>query len=154
MADDNNKKNRMRIHGGAIPSLGALKDRGIKDVDTPIRPGASADSSGYFAKGWQEAKNERKDYLSNRKGYTPSEMERMEKKGGTVEGYLSDKISDAKDSFHRQGDKARKDGLLNYDKDGYATTPLSSKKEMRPAAIVAPVKRPSEAVMKKVTGKK
>jgi hypothetical protein len=44
--------------------------------------------------------------------------------------------------------------FLKYDKNGRPINPLSSKKEIKPAAIVSPVKRPSEAVMKKVTGKK
>jgi len=154
MADDNNEKNRKRIHGWSIPSLDVLKKRGIKDVDAPIRPGASADSSGYFAKKWHEAKKERRDYLSNRTGYTLAEVERMKKKGETVVGYLNDKRDEARDNFHRQGDKAKKDGILNYDKDGYAVNPLSSKKEMKPAKIVAPVKRPVAAAQKKATGKK
>jgi hypothetical protein len=164
MAEDNKKqKSQQEIHEEnrrrsraywGVPSLGMLEKRGIKDVDTPIRPGASADSSGYFAKEWHSAKKERADYLNNKKGYTLSEMKKMEAKSGDVMDYLHDKVDEAKSNYHRQKDKGDKSGILNYDKDGYAINPLSSKKEIKPAAIVTPVKRPSEAVMKKLTGKK
>ena len=164
MADDNKKpksqqeiheENRRKVRGyWGVPSLNTIEKRGIKDVDTPIRPGASPDSSGYFAKEWHSAKKERADYLNNKKGYTYSEMEKMKAKGGDVMDYLHDKVDEAKSNYHRQKDKMDKSGILNYDKDGYVINPMSSKKEIKPTAIVAPVKRPSEAVMKKVTGKK
>jgi hypothetical protein len=164
MAEDNKNKsksqqeiheeNRKKVRGyWGVPSLNTLEKRGIKDVDIPIRPGASADSSGYFAKEWRSAKKERADYLANRKGYTLPEMEKMEAKSGDVMDYLHNKVDEAKGNYHRQKDKMDKSGIIKYDKDGYAINPLSSKKEIKPAAIVAPVKRPSEAVMKKLTGK-
>jgi hypothetical protein len=165
MADDNNKKpktqeeiheqNRksLRAYWGVAP-LESLKKRGIKDVDTPIRPGASADSSGYFAKAWHAAKKERSDWHNNRKGYTMPEIEKMEAKSGDVMNYFHEKVDKAKDDYHRQKDKMDKSGIIKYDKDGHPISLFSSKKEMKPAAIVSPVKRPSEAVMKKLTGKK
>ena len=162
MADDNKGKKKyteeenkkyLQKAGGYVHSPEQFQKRGIKDIESPIRPGASADSSGYFAKEWHSAKKERADYLANKKGYTLAEIKKMEAKSGDVMDYLHNKVYKAKENYSRQEDKAKKDGILNYDKNGYAINPLSSKKEIKPAAIVAPVKRPSEAVMKKLTSK-
>lgn len=167
MADDNNNKNpktqeeiheqnrkSLRAYWGVAP-LESLKKRGIKDVDTPIRPGASADSSGYFAKAWHAAKKERSDYHNNKKGYTLAEMEKMKAKSSSdVMNYLHEKVDKAKEDYHRQKDKMGEGLIYDYDKDGHPINPLSSKKEIKPAAIVAPVKRPPAKVMEKLFGKK
>lgn len=150
MADDNNKKpktqeeiheqNRTKVRAyWGIPSVKAMDKFGIQSVDKPIKPGASADSSGYFAKEWHDSK-------ANRRAAFKAGDEKMM-------DFFEKKTDEAKENYHRQKDKMDKSGIIKYDKDGYAINPLSSKKEIKPAAIVAPVKRPSEAVMKKVTGK-
>lgn len=171
MADDNNKnkkpktqkeiheQNRAKIRAyWGVPSIKSMETRGIKDVDTPIRPGASADSSGYFAKAWHAAKKERSDYNSNKKGYTLAEKEKMKAKSSDdIMDYLHEKVDKAKEDYHRQKDKGDKGVIFNYDKDGHFIGPFGgekeAKKEIKPAAIVAPVKRPSSAA-KKPTGKK
>lgn len=164
MTDDNKKpKTKEEIHEQnrkivrsymGVPSQKSMETKGIKLIDKPIRPGASADSSGYFAKAWHAAKKERSDWHNNRKGYTMPEIEKMEAKSGDVMNYFHEKVDKAKEDYHRQKNKMAKGLLYDYDKDGHPISPFSSKKEIKPAAIVAPVKRPSEAVMKKLTGKK
>ena len=72
---------------------------------------------------------------------------------GTL-GKIRSAKNEAKDNYFRQENKGfTLFGVQTHDKDGHLIKPFSSKKEMKPAAIVAPVKRPSEAVMKKLTGK-
>jgi hypothetical protein len=150
MADDNKKpKTKEEIHEQnrkivrsymGVPSQKSMETKGIKLIDKPIRPGASADSSGYYAKQWHDAKADRK------LAFKWSDKEGVD--------FFDKKIEEAKENYHRQKDKMKEGMIVNYDKDGHPISPFSSKKEMKPAAIVAPVKRPSEAVMKKVTGKK
>lgn len=150
MADDNKKpKTKEEIHEQnrkivrsymGVPSQKSMETKGIKLIDKPIRPGASSDSSGYYAKQWHDAKADRK------LAFKWSDKEGVD--------FFDKKIEEAKENYHRQKDKMKEGMIVNYDKDGHPISPFSSKKEMKPAAIVAPVKRPSEAVMKKVTGKK
>jgi hypothetical protein len=180
MADDNSKKkqyteaeNKKRLqHIGSVFSPSFFEKRGIKEVGPPIRKGASADSTLYFAKQYDKYDKMENDYLNDRFHKTntvkiPKEVENRkdffghEPASGTYKNELG-KIraakDEAKDNYFRQGDKGDKGVIFNYDKNGYFVGPFGekkeAKKEMKPAAIVAPVKRPSEAVMKKVTGKK
>jgi hypothetical protein len=179
MADDNKKKyteeeNKKYLQkaGGYVHSPEQFQKRGIKDIESPIRPGASADSTGYFARKVDDLEKMERSVIKNMNNTKapatkiPKEVEnrKLSKSDEFAHKYLTSQPKilskiraakdEAKDNYFRQEDKARKDGILNYDKDGYAINPLSSKKEIKPAAIVSPVKRPSEAVMKKLTGKK
>lgn len=158
MADDNNKpkkpktqeeiheqnRRRVRLYMG-IPSMKDMETKGIKLIDTPIRKGASADSSGYFAKQWHDAKADRK------LAFKWSDKEGVD--------FFDKKADEAKENYHRQKNKGEKGVILNYDKDGHFVGPFGGskeapKKEMKPAKIVAPVKRPVAAAQKKATGKK
>jgi hypothetical protein len=177
MAEDNKKKyteeeNKKKLQNiGSVLSPKFFKERGISEVGPPIRKGASADSTRYFAKkiddlqkmetGVIREMNDRKAPKTN----IPKEVEnrKLSKVDNFAYKYLTSQPEilgkiraaedEAKDNYFRQSNKGDKEGIIKYDKDGYATNPLSSKKQIKPAAIVAPVKRPSEAVMKKLTGK-
>ena len=150
MADDNKKpktkeeiheQNRKRVRASMfIPSPKTMDKLGIELVDKPIRPGASADSSGYYAGQWHASKANR------RTAFKLDDKKMMD--------FFEKKTDEAKENYHRQKDKMKEGMIVDYDKDGHPISPFSSKKEIKPAAIVAPVKRPSEAVMKKLTGKK
>ncbi len=136
-----------------------------------IKPGASADSSEYFSK--------KRDAISNTIGQINQDYFYAAGKNGIIDRLenkervkaldkLREEAKKTDKDFERQGRKGEKpfdrgvgdyilrfpEGAAGYDKYGRSINPLSSKKEIKPAAIVSPVKRPSEAVMKKVTGKK
>jgi hypothetical protein len=178
MADDNNKKkyteaeNKKKLqHMGSVLPPSFFEKRGIKEVDSPIRPGASADSTGYFAKKVDDlGKMERgiiKELNNSKAPKTniPKEVEnrKLSKVDKFAYKYLTSQPEvlgkiraaedEAKDNYFRQENK----GDAGYDKDGHFVGPFGgkkeAKKEIKPAAIVAPVKRPSEAVMKKLTSK-
>lgn len=183
MADDNNKKKEytkeqkkylQKTAGQAIVSPSSLKARGIPEVGPPIREGASADSTGYFAKKIDDLKKMQagvfREFRNSDapKTYIPKEIKNrpespindlafIQSPKGII-GKIRSAREEAEDDYFRQSKKGEKGIILNYDKDGYYVGPFGGdkkeKKEMKPAAIVAPVKRPSEAVMKKVTGKK
>lgn len=169
MADDNNKKkyteeeNKKKLqHIGSVLPPSFFEKRGIKEVGPPIRKGASADSTLYFAKQFDKYDKMESDYINDRPVKIPQEVRNRPKSrwndtaSGTPDGILGkirDAEDEAKDNYFRQGNKGDKEGIIKYDKDGYAINPFSSKKEIKPAAIVTPVKRPPASVMKKLTGK-
>jgi hypothetical protein len=186
MADDNNKKkaqpkqqyteeeNKKYLQRTAyIPDDETLKERGIPNVGKPTRPGASADSSGYFARRVNALERMESDYINNKKVNIPKDIKERKvgrfDAGTRLSNVESGRIDDlarirnaqeeAKDNFWRQQDKGDKGVILNYDKDGHFIGPFGGskeapKKEMKPAKIVAPVKRPVAAAQKKATGKK
>lgn len=175
MAEDNNKKkqyteaeNKKKLqHIGSVLPPSFFKERGIKEVDSPIRPGASADSTHYFAKEFDKYKKMERDYLNDRPVKIPKEVQKRtdwagkDPASGTPRhelGKIRAAMDEAKDNYFRQGDKGDKGVIFNYDKDGHYVGPFGgdkeAKKEIKPAAIVAPVKRPPAKVMEKLTGKK
>jgi hypothetical protein len=183
MADDNNKKkyteeeNKKRLqHMGSVQPPSFFQKRGIKDVDKPIRLGASADSTGYFAKKYDDLQKMEDSYIKELRDkkapITKIPEEIKNRKLGKFDEFAYKYISsqpevlgkiraaqaEAKDNYFRQSEKGEKGVIFNYDKDGHYVGPFGgdkeAKKEIKPAKIVSPVKRPSEAVMKKVTGKK
>jgi hypothetical protein len=136
----------------------------------PIRPRASADSSEYFSKKREDIGktmrqiNQDYFYAAGKNGI----VDRLENKERLKAlDKLGEEAKKTSKDYERQGRKGEKafergvgdyilrfpEGAAGYDKYGRSINPLSSKKEIKPAAIVAPVKRPSEAVMKKLTGK-
>jgi hypothetical protein len=162
MADDNNKKQyteeqkKYLKNMEYVQSPETLKKKGISEVGPPIRPGASNDSTGYFAKKVDSIRNTRMgisaDFMAaKRKNGIIDALENKERVNAQKKLGIAEE--QAKENYLRQRNKGDKGVILNYDKNGYAINPLSSKKEIKPAAIVAPVKRPSEAVMKKLTDK-
>jgi hypothetical protein len=156
MADDNNK--------------GLVKPHKNKAL------GATPDSSGYFSKKIRDIRDMQENIsgniiAANSRGGIIDALENKERSKALAK--LEGPLKEAEENYSRQRLKGERPSIskimainpvvksientpemfLKYDKNGRPINPFSSKKEIKPAAIVAPVKRPSEAVMKKVTGK-
>jgi hypothetical protein len=92
MADDNKGKkqyteeeNKKYLQKTAyVPTNETLKERGIPDVGKPTRPGASADSSGYFARKVNALEKMESDIINNKKTRIPDEVDK--RKVGRFEG--------------------------------------------------------------------
>jgi len=135
-------------HQGSIPSPETLKKKGIPLVGPPIRKGASADSTGYFAKKVDDLeKMERGVIREMNNSKAPktkiskevsdrklSKFDEFAHKYLTSQPKVLSKIRDAqdeaKDNFWRQGDKGDKGVIFNYDKDGHFVGPKSTDKKM------------------------
>lgn len=126
-------------HRGSVVSPETLKKRGIPLVGPPIRKGASADSTGYFAEEIAKYKKMEKDYVNDRPVNIPKKVqERKDWAGkdpasGTPRhelGKIRAAKDEAKDNYFRQQNKGDKGVIFNYDKDGHFVGPKSSDKKM------------------------
>lgn len=124
---------------GHVASPETLKKKGIPLVGPPIRKGASADSTGYFAKKVDEYDKMESNYINKKKQNIPKEITNRPKSkwndtmSGTPDGILGkirDAGEEAKDNYFRQGNKGDKGVIFNYDKDGHFVGPKSSDKKM------------------------
>jgi hypothetical protein len=162
MAEDNKKQkngDNKTYHPRMFPAFSNpeyLLEKEGSLVKKHSKPEATADSSGFFVKQYIDLKKERNDIKSGKKKLTLNQFidPNNPYKNRDYTGELREKMHEAANNYWRQKDKMKEGIIFDHDKDGHLINPISSKKEIKPAAIVTPVKRPSEAVMKKLTGKK
>ena len=108
-----------------------------------------ADDNKDKAKELMRRSNERKEFANQQEEFGKAQIKNKVKPGSTG-GSWGRKLYDMDDLPVGQ---QRLDIAKKY-RDMAKKDSLEAVKLMKPAAIVAPVKRPSEAVMKRLTGKK
>jgi hypothetical protein len=144
--EEENKKTLQHI--GSVHSPEYFKKRGIPEVGPPIRKGASADSTHYFAKKYDDLEKMEKGVIremNDRKAPAtkiPKEVKnrKLTKSDEFAHKYLTSQPKilskirgaqdEAKDNYFRQQDKGDKGVIFNYDKDGHFIGPKSSDKKM------------------------
>lgn len=107
-----------------------------------------ADDKEKMARELMKRSNERKIFANQQEEFGKAQI-KNQVKPGSMGGSWGRKLSDMSDLPVGQ---QRLDIAKKY-RDMAKKDSLESVNMMKPAAIVAPVKRPSEAVMKKLTGK-
>ena len=145
--EEENKKYLQKA-GGYVHSPEQFEKRGIKDIEKPIRPGASADSTGYFARKIDNLEKMEKSVIKNMNNTKapatkiPKEVEnrKLSKSDEFAHKYLTSQPKilgkiraakdEAKDNYFRQENKGDKGIIFNYDKDGHFVGPKSSNKKM------------------------